>query len=77
MNDTDTRLINCLGDAKAGVAAWDDCRTALSEYLDEGPNLPSRERVTLTALRDAMNLLVDKGDGVIGSLTRTLERPTS
>jgi hypothetical protein len=63
-----------INDAKAGGAAWDDCRTALTELLDEGPYLESRDRVALTLLRDAMNLIVERGDAVIGNLTRIQER---
>jgi hypothetical protein len=55
-------------------ACWDDCRTGLAELLDEGPYLESRDRVALTLLRDAMDLLVERGDAIIGNLTRIQER---
>lgn len=63
-----------ISDAKAGGAAWDDCRSGLTELLDEGPYLEARDRVALTLLRDAMDLIVERGDAIIGNLTRINER---
>lgn len=65
-----------ISDAKAGGAAWDDCRAGLTELLDEGPYLEPRDRIALTLLRDAMDLLVERGDAIIGNLTRINERIT-
>lgn len=69
-----THLQDTIGDAKAGTACWDDCRAGLTDLLDDGPYLEPRDRVALTLLRDAMDLLVERGDAIIGNLTRINER---
>jgi hypothetical protein len=75
MNESpDTRLDCAIGDVKCASAALDDARTKLAELLEGRLPWPDRDVVALDNLKSSINLVLDKSDSIIGSLTRVLER---
>lgn len=72
---TDSRVQTALDDLKAGAAAIDDARCTVADLLEEC-SISDRDQMALQAMRDAMNLIIEKSNAVIGGLVRVQERQT-
>jgi hypothetical protein len=69
----DSRIDTALADVKAGSAAIDDARCTVAELLEEC-SISDRDQMALQVMRDAMNLIIEKSNAVIGGLVRVQER---
>jgi hypothetical protein len=70
----DTRVPVAIQDVKAGLAAIDDGRCVWSELIDESPPWSERNRLDFERVREELNLLITRADGVLGLMTRLEER---